>query len=81
VYRQGFLFHEDGDFVMTAELKAATETHVSEYPLRIGDPWPLGLIGIAAAVVVVLLAAVSILQRKRLLREKLRSTRSEARSS
>jgi len=81
VYRQRFLFHEAGDFVITAEFQAATETHVIEFPLRIGDPWPLGLIGIAAAVVVVLLAAVSILQRKRLLREKLRSTRSEARSS
>ena len=81
VYRQGFLFHEAGDFVITAELQAATETHVIEFPLRIGEPWPLGLMGIAAAVVVVLLAALSILQRKRLLREKLRGTRSEARSS
>ena len=81
VYRQRFLFHEDGDFVITAEFQAASETHVIDFPLRIGDPWPLGFIGIAAAAVVVLLAAVSILQRKRLLREKLRSTRSEARSS
>jgi hypothetical protein len=81
VYRQRFLFHEPGDFIITAEFQAATETHVIEFPLRIGDPWPLGFIGIAAAAVLVLLAAVSILQRKRLLREKLRSTRSEARSS
>jgi len=81
VYRQGFLFSEAGDFIITAELQAAGETRVIEFPLRIGKPWPLGLIGIAAAVVVVLLAAVSILQRKRLLTEKLRGTRSEARSS
>ena len=81
VYRQRFLFHEPGDFIITAEFQAATETHVIEFPLRIGDPWPLGLIGIAAAAVLVLLAAVSILQRKRLSREKLRGTRSKARSS
>ena len=73
VFRQGFLFHEAGDYVVTAEFQAAGEPYTIEFPLRIGEPPPVGPIGIAVGLLLMVLVAVSVIQRRRLMTGKIRS--------
>jgi len=72
VFRQGFLFHEAGDYVVTAEFQAAGEPYTIEFPLRIGEPPPVGPIGIAVGLLLMVLVAVSVIQRRRSMTGKLR---------
>ncbi len=65
VYRQGFVFKEEGDYIITAEFEAGGEPYIVDFPLRIGDPAPVGPIGAAVGAVVVVLVGVNIVQRKR----------------
>lgn len=77
VFRQSFLFHEAGDYVVRAEFDANGRTHQVEFPLRIGTPWPVGPIGAGVVFLVVALVAANVVRRKRLLTAKLRSARTE----
>ncbi|MGD9000951.1 MAG: hypothetical protein PVF75_11085 [Granulosicoccaceae bacterium] len=70
VYRQGFLFREDGNYIITAEFEAGGEPYTIDFPLRIGTPAPIGPIGITVTVLIVVLLAVNILQRNRKFRLK-----------
>ena len=72
VYRQGFLFHEAGDFIVTAEFQAGGEPYTIEFPLRIGEPAPVGPIGIAVGLLLIVLVTVSVIQRRRAMTGKLR---------
>jgi hypothetical protein len=72
VFRQGFLFHEAGDYVVTAEFQAAGEPYTIDFPLRIGEPALVGPIGIAVGLLLIVLAAVSVIQRRRSMTGKLR---------
>lgn len=65
VYRQGFLFKEAGDYIVTAEFQADGEPYVIEFPLRIGDPAPVGPLGITVAVLLIVLIGVNIINHKR----------------
>ncbi len=65
VFRQGFLFGEAGDYIITAEFEAGGEPYVIDFPLRIGEPPPLGPIGIAVGALVIVLLTVNIVQRRR----------------
>jgi len=80
VYRQGFVFSEEGDYIITAEFEAGGEPYVIDFPLRVGDPAPIGPIGAAVAGIALILGAVNLVQRKRLLRARISSARPEARS-
>jgi hypothetical protein len=73
VYRQGFLFHEAGDYIITAEFQAAGEPYAIEFPLRIGEPAPVGPIGIAVGLLLVVLVTISVIQRRRVMTGKIRS--------
>jgi len=73
VFRQGFLFHEAGDYIVTAEFQAAGEPYTIEFPLRIGKPTPVGPIGIAVGLLLIVLVTVSVIQRRRLMTGKIRS--------
>ncbi len=77
VFRQSFLIHKAGDYVVSAEFNANGETHQLDFPLRIGAPWPVGPIGAGVAVLVVVLITINVVRRKRLLTAKLRSARME----
>jgi len=84
VYRQGFMFFNRGDYIITASFVADGEHYSIDFPLRVGDPLPIGLLGIVVTFVLVLLAGVTIVQRKKLLRSKSRdeiTTRSGSVSS
>ena len=70
VYRQGFLFNEEGNYIITAEFESGGEPYIIDFPLRIGEPAPVGPIGITVAILVVVLVGVNLLQRKRKFRLK-----------
>lgn len=77
VYRQGFVFNKEGNYIITAAFESGGEPYVIDFPLRIGEPAPVGPIGITLAVLVFVLVAVNILQRKRRFRLKLQRNQQE----
>ncbi|MEA3413380.1 MAG: hypothetical protein U9R74_17865 [Pseudomonadota bacterium] len=79
VYRQGFVFKEQGDYIVSAHFESGGEPYVIDFPLRIGDPSPVGPIGITVAVILSVLVGVSLVQRKRMQRLKLSSHRESVR--
>lgn len=70
VFRQGFVFKESGDYIITAQFFAQGEPYQIDFPLRIGDSASLGPIGIAVALIALLLIVVNVVQRKRMQRLK-----------
>ena len=77
VFRQGFVFSEDGNYIITAEFTADGEPYIIDFPLRIGSPASYSPIGIAVGVIVALLLGVNLMQRKRLLHARLRNAHEE----
>lgn len=80
VFRQGFEFHEAGNYIIRAEFEVAGEPYQIDLPLRIGDPSPLGPIGVSVGVILIVLLTVNIVQRKRLVSAKIRSAHEGRRS-
>jgi len=77
VYRQGFIFKNDGDYIITAEFESGGEPYQIDFPLRIGEPLAVGPIGITVAVLFFILLVVNILQRKRRFSLKAKRAREE----
>lgn len=77
VFRQGFEFSENGDYIITAAFTDGDEPYIIDFPLRIGPPSAIGPIGIAVASIVFILVAVNLVQRKRLLSSKIRNAHEE----
>jgi hypothetical protein len=77
VYRQGFMFREEGDYIITAEFFADGETYTIDFPMRVGSPFPLGPFGIGIVVVILVLVGVSVLLRKRLIRARIQIERND----
>ena len=75
VFRQGFEFREAGDFIVRAEFEADGEPYQVDFPLQIGEPDRWGPIGIVVAVILFVLVSVNLVQRKRLVSDKIRSRR------
>ncbi len=72
VYRQGFVFRENGKYIITAEFTAGGEPYRIDFPLQIGEVSSVGPIGITVAVILLGLFGVNLLQRRRLQRLKTR---------
>lgn len=70
VYRQGFVFKEAGDYIVTAEFESGGEPYIIDFPLRIGEPFPVGPIGLTILILAILLVVVNLTQRKRMSRIK-----------
>ena len=70
VYRQGFIFKEAGDYIVTAEFESGGQPYTIDFPLQIGDPFPIGPLGGSIFVVALILIIVNVTQRKRLARLK-----------
>jgi uncharacterized protein YxeA len=81
VYRQGFEFSNNGDYIITATFSDGKEPYIIDFPLRIGPPASIGPIGIAIAAIVLVLVSVNLVQRKRLLRSKLRNAHEEKKAN
>ena len=79
VYRQGFIFNEAGDYIISAQFEAGGAPYIIDFPLRIGNPPPIGPLGLAFAALALLLVTVNVLQRRRLGRLKTRRHHDEAR--
>lgn len=70
IYRQGFVFNKDGDYIVSAEFTSGGQPYIIDFPLRIGEPVAIGPLGLVVAVIVLVLVAVNVLQRRRKLRLK-----------
>jgi hypothetical protein len=78
VFRQGFIFKRAGDYIITAEFQADGEPYTIDFPLQIGDTSSVTPVVVTVIVLIVFLLGVSVVQRKRLLREKIRTAHNEA---
>lgn len=74
VFRQGFEFQDAGNYLIRAEFHADGEPYQIDFPLRIGDPPPLGPIGLSVGAILIVLASVNLLQRKKATRAKIRGS-------
>jgi len=72
VFRQGFVFEEEGDYMISAEFEANGEPYIVDFQLRIGEPTPYGILGVAVALVLAALLGVSLVQRRRAMAGKIR---------
>lgn len=70
VFRQGFVISKAGDYIIRAEFEAGGEPYVIDFPLRIGEPMPVGPLGITVLAIFVILVSVNMVQRRRLQRLK-----------
>lgn len=77
VFRQGFVFNQDGDYIITAEFEANGEPYVIDFPLRVGELSAIGPPGIAVAVILLSLVGVSVLQRRKRLGSRVRKAKQE----
>ncbi|VAW78223.1 FIG00921845: hypothetical protein [hydrothermal vent metagenome] len=81
VFRQGFVFNDDGSYIIRAEFQAEGEPYLVDFPLRIGQPSPVGPLTITVIILLVVLIAANLFQRKRLQRERIRSAHRDKRTS
>jgi len=72
VFRQPFLFRQAGDYIITASFDSYGEAYNIAFPLRIGEPSRIGIIGAAVGLILLLLIGVNIAQRRRVTQEKFR---------
>jgi len=77
VFRQGFEFSENGEYIITAEFTDGEEPYTIDFPLRIGPPSSIGPLGVAIGAIVIILVGVNLVQRKRLLTSKIRNAHEE----
>ncbi len=75
VFRQRDLFDQAGDYIISAEFQADGELYVVDFPLRIGEPAPIGPMGIVVGVLIAVLVTVSVVQRRRAMTGKIRGAR------
>ena len=81
VYRQGFVFKQAGNYLITAEFESDGEPYIIDFPLRIGEPVSFGPIGMIVVMVIFVLAVVNFTQRKRLRRIKAQQHHADATES
>lgn len=73
VYRQGFLFKQNGDYIVTAKFNDDGEDYTIDLPIQIGaTPW-LGPAGVSVAFIICALIIVSVLQQKKVQRAKMQT--------
>lgn len=80
VFRQGFVFHQDGDYIITARFESGGQPYIIDFPLRIGQPSRIGVIGVVVGLMVVLLLGVNIFQHRRSAMAKVREAQRQRRS-
>jgi len=72
VFRQAFRLDREGDFLVTATLDIDGEPHMIDFPLRVGEAPMIGALEIIIALVVLTIAAVTLVQRRRAMVGKVR---------
>jgi len=71
VFRQGFLITRPGDYIITAAFDYGGEPYRIDFPMRVGDPSPVGPLGLTVAILALVLISVNLIQRRRLLRSRI----------
>ncbi len=77
VFRQGFQFSKDGNYIITARFEADDEPYIIDFPLTIGDASSSTPLTISIIIIVLFLATTNIIKRKQLLRSKLRASQGD----
>ena len=77
VYRQGFEFHHDGSYIITASFEAGGEPYEIDFPLRVGNPPLIGIVGGAVVVMLLTLIGVTLVQRRRLVSNQVSTNRDQ----
>ncbi len=78
VFRQSFVFGRDGRYLVSAEFEDGGVPYRVDLPVQVGDPFPVGPLGFAAGAIAVILVGVSVVQRRRLARDRIRAAREES---
>lgn len=78
VFRQAFSFHENGNYLITATFDEEEE-YIVDFPLRVGPPSVIGPLGITVGLLITVLLLVSLIQRRRSLTGKIRSSHDDVR--
>ena len=73
VYRQGFVFSKDGEYVIRAFFEADGEPYEIDFPLQVGQPPRIGTVGVAITLLLFIILSANILQRRRITRAKMQS--------
>ncbi|HFD81196.1 MAG TPA: hypothetical protein ENK05_12515 [Gammaproteobacteria bacterium] len=82
VFRQNFIVKREGDYVITARFEADGQPYIIDFPLRIGDPAPIGTIGVIVAVALALLFGLNLIHsRRRLANLRIRDAHEEERGA
>lgn len=77
VYRQGFVFKENGNYIITASFEADGEPYTIDFPLQVGESSSMMPVLITLVVIIFILISVNVLQRRKLMREKIRMSRKD----
>ena len=73
VFRQKFTFDDDGNYIVQVRFKAEGKSHKIDFPLVVGQAWPVSPTTIIVVVLVLAAIGFSLLYRKRILRAKIRA--------
>jgi hypothetical protein len=77
VYRQGYMFSKRGSYIITARFKDEKSPYSIDFPLQVGAPSPYGPVGIAAGIILVILAGIGLVQRRRAMSGQIRSSHAD----
>ncbi|MAF50443.1 MAG: hypothetical protein CMM10_19480 [Rhodospirillaceae bacterium] len=72
VYRQAYVYHGNGNYMVSASFQAGGQSHVIDLPLRVGPPSSFGPIGWVVGLLVVILFIVNVIHRRRAMSGKIR---------
>ncbi len=70
IYHQSFMFKEKGDYIISAEFLDNSTPYKVDFPLRVGAPTSISLLGILVGVSIMVLVIASTLLQKKLHRFK-----------
>lgn len=74
VYRQSFVIPTAGDYLVSATLAIDGETHIIDFPLRVGEIPAVGPFAIALAIIAFVLVAVAVMRRRQSATAKIRAS-------
>lgn len=79
VYRQRYVYHEDGDYIVSARFEAGGQPYAIDLPLRVGPPSTFGPIGFVVGLLIFIMFAVNVIQKRRALSGKIRQANAHGR--
>lgn len=81
VYRQGFVFKENGQYIIRASFHADGEPYDIDFPLQIGSSSPFGLLGGLVILLIITVIAGNLLIHKKIARRKIKQHQQELNQS